>query len=145
MNAQEKAEEMKARLETVQREQQAIALTAIEAVEKGADPELAVKLAEAAANEIPSVSSYRNDTETNLMRGQEPRIVDRQWAVETVAPFTEGIRIVRRDRQGGVYRFSYAGARVAVAFDEQGFGVAPEGVAILLCRSGQCRIAPDQT
>ena len=137
MNAQEKAEEMKARLETVQREQQAIALAAIEAVEKGADPELAVKLAEAAANEIPSVSNYRNIDINRLPQAPRP--------IETVAPFTEGIRIVRRDRQGGVYRLTYEGARVAVAFDEQGFGVAPEGVAILLCRSGECRIAPDQT
>jgi len=140
MNAQEKAEEMKARLETVQREQQAIALAAIEAVEKGADPELAVKLAEAAANEIPSVSHYRN-IDTNRLGSQAPQAPQ---PVETVAPFTEGIRIVRRDRQGGVYRLTYEDARVAVAFDENGFGVAPEGVAILLCRSGQCRIAPDQ-
>lgn len=140
MNAQEKAEEMKARLETVQREQAAIALTAIEAVEKGADPELAVKLAEAAANEIPSVSNYRN-SDTNRFVSQAPQT---PRPIETVAPFTEGIRIVRRDRQGGIYRLTYNGARVAVAFDEQGFGVAPEGVAILLCRSGECRIAPDQ-
>ena len=140
MNAQEKAEEMKARLETVQREQAAIALTAIEAVEKGADPELAVKLAEAAANEIPSVSNYRN-SDTNRFVSQSPQT---PRPIETVAPFTEGIRIVRRDRQGGIYRLTYNGARVAVAFDEQGFGVAPEGVAILLCRSGECRIAPDQ-
>ncbi len=136
MNAQEKAEEMKARLETVQREQQAIALAAIEAVEKGADPELAVKLAEAAANEIPSVSNYRNIDINRLPQAPRP--------IETVAPFTEGIRIVRRDRQGGVYRLTYEGARVAVAFDENGLGVAPEGVAVLLCRSGQCRIAEDQ-
>jgi len=140
MNAQEKAEEMKARLETVQREQQAIALTAIEAVEKGADPELAVKLAEAAANEIPSVSSYRN-VDINRSMSQSPQA---PRPIETVAPFTEGIRIVRRDRQGGVYRLTYNGARVAVAFDENGLGVAPEGVAILLCRSGECRIAEDQ-
>jgi len=140
MNAQEKAEEMKARLETVQREQAAIALTAIEAVEKGADPELAVKLAEAAANEIPSVSSYRN-VDINRSMSQSPQA---PRPIETVAPFTEGIRIVRRDRQGGVYRLTYNGARVAVAFDENGLGVAPEGVAILLCRSGECRIAEDQ-
>ena len=143
MNAQEKAEEMKARLEIVQREQAAIALTAIEAVEKGADPELAVKLAEAAANEIPSVSNYRN-SDTNRFVSQVPQSPQTPRPIEPVAPFTEGIRIVRRDRQGGIYRLTYNGARVAVAFDEQGFGVAPEGVAIFLCRSGECRIAPDQ-
>jgi hypothetical protein len=158
MNPQEKAEMMKARLADVQREQAAIATTAIEAVEKGTDPELAVQLAEAAASEIPSVSELSNRL-SKVAQHMIPATVSDYNAISTNrldyvpevpaenrlphvvdSPFSEGVKIWRRNPNGPAF-FSMThpnGTRGTVAFDANGIGFAPEEFATLLIRGGMC-------
>ena len=158
MNPQEKAEMMKARLADVQREQAAIATTAIEAVEKGTDPELALQLAEAAANEIPSVSELSNRL-SKVAQHMIPAAVSNYNAMTTNhldhvpevpaenrlpyvvdPPFSEGVKIWRRNPNGPAFLSMNhpSGARGTIAFDANGIGFAPEEFATLLIRGGMC-------
>lgn len=86
MNAQKASELVSERLAKVMEEQAKIAKDTLDAIDEGADPEIAVRIAEAASKTIPSASSYDNVT-TNYIGGTRPNTLDRP-SVESHTPPT---------------------------------------------------------
>ena len=106
MNAQKASELVSERLAKVMEEQAKIAKDTLDAIEEGADPEIAVRIAEAASKNIPSVANYDNAT-TNYIGGTRPNTLDRPSAESHTPPtalpspddyFTGGVRLKLTDK-----------------------------------------------
>lgn len=93
MNAQRASELVSERLAKVMEQQAQIAKDTLDAIDEGADPEIAVRIAEAASKTIPSVGNYDKVTTNALNR---PSAESHTPPTALPAPndyFTGGVRL----------------------------------------------------